>query len=379
VRPSALVPCGHVYCEECLLRVFTTPTPDELPETPHWDRPKYCPDCRSPVQFPPVHIHLAKSIIRKIHPEIEHSTLSRFGLPAGFEDCQTNHWDRIFPPSFDFDGIDTESDGVMDGYRSILDGISEQDASDSAGEIEGYLPVHDHYGRLASARLRRIDDRMLLESQDGLNQLSLDLSAGVMRPRRVNTESRRMRIEPNGPGSRPVPIIISDDENDESSGETASLMDEDMSDDASIQQDVRSALFEGYRARHSHEDGPGTFYEAVRSEPVNAVADNDAWTPYIRRLAARGVHPAMQRVHNIKYSHSQGIYIEQPPNLILYVGWNVTLLPGDENGDSYVSYLRWELEHHPERWKDTYFSRVRKAYRLTWEPTAVPHRARRRP
>ncbi|KDQ50730.1 hypothetical protein JAAARDRAFT_81781 [Jaapia argillacea MUCL 33604] len=129
LKPFALTPCGHIYCQSCLQNWFRT-APVNEDDMVDDDDPEYilfrrksCPSCRTLVQTRPVPLFLIKSIA---------SSLIKSKLPPGQSNraspapSDSDPWDGIFPvPGADDDDDDDDDDGI---------GFGDSDGEDEDGE-----------------------------------------------------------------------------------------------------------------------------------------------------------------------------------------------------------------------------------------------------
>ncbi|TFK53096.1 hypothetical protein OE88DRAFT_1341356 [Heliocybe sulcata] len=95
-KPYSLSPCGHIACEDCLVKWFSSEVVEPEPDAPRMIRIKKCPSCREEIIERP-------SMVWKIKDAVEIFVKSGLAenLPPPPEEPQTrgrDPWREIFPP-----------------------------------------------------------------------------------------------------------------------------------------------------------------------------------------------------------------------------------------------------------------------------------------
>lgn len=68
-------------------------------------------------------------------------------------------------------------------------------------------------------------------------------------------------------------------------------------------------------------------------------------------LLRRGASFPMIELFRMEYTHENGIEAMLDDDNIVFLGWNISLRPGDETGESYMQWVASDIFERPERWQ----------------------------
>ncbi|KZS94638.1 hypothetical protein SISNIDRAFT_549176 [Sistotremastrum niveocremeum HHB9708] len=124
-QPCAIIPCGHVFCESCLIDAFTAPPLlDSDDETAHQKR---CPQCRSLATARPVRIYALKALAGRLGGERD---------PPSYRNPFILH--QLFPLYADFtpsasSSDDSDNEASDDDSDGSHEGLSEPNEEEAIG------------------------------------------------------------------------------------------------------------------------------------------------------------------------------------------------------------------------------------------------------
>jgi len=366
-RPLALYPCGHIFCEDCLLRTFCTALLGEEPETTHATRTKQCPDCRSSVHVPPIPVYLVKNLISTINPDLDEdgSRTNGFGLDLGPDIPEgSDPWSVIFPDDLaDVMTLTSESEGEGRSVGSRATG----------GSYAALDPWETAVGHLSqsvrNSWVLEVDGTPAASEASG-DEDEMEEDDGVASSTSTENTARLYNIAPlfMSPSANDIPHHTSDATFDdeafslsEESGEEDDLgdrlepMNVDLDDDFELHHPNQLHILEAYRQRHRVPTPIRNNAWISRSWEAPAFISEDAdeyMNAQERTLHQRGIPLDMQDKFQIAYTNRLGLSVQLGLGNVIFLGWNVTILwtNGDRDGSVFMAYIRWEMMHHPERW-----------------------------
>lgn len=353
-RPLAIYPCGHIFCEDCLLQTFFTPVAGEDPETTPATRDKYCPDCRASIHTPPAPVYLVKNIISLINPDIDKdgSRTNGFGTNLGFGDeVNADPWGILFPEDM-ADGMTLTSESDADDRIAQLQLAELQGSSETWDAAVNYLiPQRTRWDLVAD--------------------ITPDASEASGDEEEANSSQETSSNSSNGTGRlNNVRSLFSPESSDTDirSGLQASTMDSDEEGDNSDAMEVEQDI-DGFHPRHHNEQYLMQMYKQqhripspirnhrwvtrTHEPPAFPSPENEQFmSPQEKCLHQRGIPLDMQDKFQLAYTNRLGLSVQLGLGNVIFLGWNVRILwnMGDRSGEIFMAYIRWEMRKHPERW-----------------------------
>jgi hypothetical protein len=359
-RPLAVYPCGHIFCEDCLLQTFCTPLPGEEPETTHATRPKQCPDCRAGVHTPPIPVYLVKNLISLHNPELatDESRTNGFGLELGPDFPEgSDPWSILFPDDLaDVMTLTSESEveNRSTGSRATRGSHGALEPWDTAvGQLSqsvrnNWVLVADGTSTASEASGDE-DDGVESSTSNNSNSRAYDAAPFFMGPYGSLHHSVDLPLDNQ-------PFWPSEGSEEEDHHDSPHLMNVDQDNDAAdLPLPTQRFLMDAYRQFHRVPSPIRNYAWVSRSWESPAFISeetDDFMTPQERTLHQRGIPLDMQDKFQIAYTNRLGLSVQLGLGNVIFLGWNVAILwtMGDRDGEIFMAYIRWEMRNHAERW-----------------------------
>jgi RING-type zinc-finger len=361
-RPLAIYPCGHIFCEDCLLQTFFTPLPGEDSEINHATRIKQCPDCRTCLHTPPIPVYLVKNIISFLHPELskDESRTNGFGLilssaiPGG-----ADPWSVLFPEDLaDAMTLTSESD-AEDQLTGISQAQGQQAALDPWETAVGYLSqsVRSDWG-LNGVITMESSEASGDETPEGAEVESSTSSDSTARMYNIAPLFANSSTWRSSPGSSDTEQLSSQYSPPLQSEERDQGQDSMVVDDVDAFQPYHLSqqfLMSAYKQFHRVPSPIRNCSWVARTyEPPRFISEEneDFMTAQEKTLHQRGIPLDMQDKFQIAYTNRLGLSVQLGLGNVIFLGWNVYIFwtMGDRTGEVFMAYIRWEMRNHPERW-----------------------------
>lgn len=149
----------------------------------------------------------------------------------------------------------------------------------------------------------------------------------------------------------------SDSEEDDSDDDDDEDEDEDDEDEEEGDYDDDQWSDEGYGTPDDGEPYEGPYVRPHWSPPTVNVSPDDFPT-FVRHLSptdlsmlSRGATLQMIMLFRMSYSHQDGLRAIVDGSNVVYLGWNVELVPEDENGEEFMEWVTKDMHERPERWE----------------------------
>jgi len=342
-RPLAIVPCGHIFCEDCLLQTFCTPVHGEEPGTTHATRLKQCPDCRTCLHMPPIPVYLVKNLVSTLHPEFAKDDLrsNGFGVDLGSGIPEgSDPWSILFQEDLG-DVMTITSDSEAEEQM-----LQQQESLGTWETAVGYLSRSDRSGWIVEAEVTPENSEMSNDEEDRRGDGGSSTSSG--------STARIYRIAPlfsnfPSPSSSDTGQLYLQSEEEE-----AMIVEQDI-DEFQLNHPNQHQLIAAYKQFHRIPTPyrNSTWITRTWEPPAFVSEENeDFMTPQEKTLHQRGIPLDMQDKFQIAYTNRLGLSIQLGRGNVIFLGWNVSIFwsLGDRTGEVFMAYIRWEMRTHPERW-----------------------------
>ncbi|KAF9526095.1 hypothetical protein CPB83DRAFT_498518 [Crepidotus variabilis] len=307
----SLAPCGHILCLPCLQEWFrkAPPTvadadidPEELTD-PHYVlmRSKSCPSCRTAVRHRPVPVFMVKAVACALQ---KHKAALLPRPPASGE-AEVDPWKGIFPSS-DEDAADDDDD---DADSSIGDSGSD---SDVGSELRSAVYWYRRRATFRRSIFRNINSPGTSEDDDHRDleddTIDLDVASESDDERPDATSYVRARWAPPTVLINPEDFDMSEEQDPNS---TLHL----------LRRGCSWEMIQNYDLSYHHTSG---IVLSLRSLDHLYSSDDEG-----EEHNAEDVDEGMHRI---------------------FLGWNISLDPQDDDGEGYISELLVDIKRFPERW-----------------------------